>query len=93
MSDRQLFAERMRANLDDIGAELKRLEQAAERAESGLEAEYFTRLESLRLDLQTAEQKFELFLETHDEAWETFKADLEASWTSMRELIKGITAP
>ena len=83
----------MRARLDGLRAEIDRLEHRAEQAETSLELEYYTLLEELKVKLEAAEQKFELFLETHDDAWETFRDDLEQSWESMRNIIRAVTGP
>lgn len=83
----------MRTRLDALRAEVDKLEQRVEHAETSLELEYYTLLEELKLKLEVAEQKFELFLETHDDAWETFRTDLEQSWESMRNIIRAITGP
>ncbi len=93
MSARQQFIDRMRVRLDEVRAEIEQLEQRAGRAETRLEGEFYTRLDELKAGLDSAEQKFELFRETHDHAWEEFRADLEQSWSTLRELIKSITAP
>ncbi len=83
----------MRARLDGLRAEVEKFEHKAEQAETTLELEYYTRLEELKVKLEAAEQKFELFLETHDDAWETLRDDLEQSWKSMRNVINAITGP
>ena len=93
MSARQEFSDRMRARLDELRAEVRQFEHKVGQAETGLELEYYTRLEELKVKLEAAEQKFELFRETHDDAWETLKDDLEQSWKSMRDIINAITGP
>ena len=93
MSARKEFSDRMRARLDELRAEVDRLEHRVEHAETSLELEYYTLLDELKVKLQAAEQKFELFLETHDDAWKTFRTDLEQSWESMRSIIRAITGP
>ena len=90
---REEFESLMRARLDQLKAEIAELVKSADRAETSLELEYYTLLEEAQVKLEAAEQKFELFREVHDDQWETFKTDLELSWKSLRELIKGITAP
>lgn len=83
----------MRARLGELRAEVDRFEHKVEQAEASMELEYYTLLEELKVKLEVAEQKFELFLETHDDAWETLRDDLEQSWKSMRNVINAITGP
>jgi len=90
---RERFAARMRARLEQVAAELKSLGEAAEKAEIELELESVTRIEALRLELESAERKIELFVEVHDDDWEAFKTELERSWQSMRETIRAVSAP
>ena len=83
----------MRSRLNQLKAEFADLKASTDRAETGLELEYYTLLEEAQGKLHSAEQKLELFREVHDDQWEAFKTDLELSWESLREVIKGITAP
>ena len=93
MSARQGFEKKMRAELAQLKAEYENLKTRAGRVESELEAEYLTLVEELKIELQEAEQKLELFAETHEDQWEEFKLDLERSWESLRNLIKAVTGP
>ncbi len=93
MSARQGFEQKMRAELTQLKAEYENLKTRAGRIESELEAEYLTLVEELKIELQEAEQKLELFAETHEDQWEEFKLDLERSWESLRSLIKAVTGP
>ena len=83
----------MRSELAQLKVEYENLKARAGRVESGLEAEYLTLVEELKIELQEAEQKLELFAETHEDQWEEFKLDLERSWESLRSLIKAVTGP
>jgi len=93
MSARREFTDKMRARLDELRTEVEELERKGKVAETGLELEYYTLLEELKLKLAATEQKFDLFLETHDQALEEFRTDLERSWDSMRNIIRAITGP
>ena len=93
MSARQGFEQKMRAELTQLKAEYENLKARAGRVESELEGEYLTLFEELKIALQEAEQKLELFAETHEDQWEEFKLDLERSWESLRSLIKAVTGP
>ena len=93
MSLKQSFEQQMRQELEQLKADFDSLKNRAADTETNLEAEYFTRVEEFRIELQRAEQKLELFAETHDAQWETFKTDLEQSWESLRGMIRALTAP
>ena len=93
MSTKQGFEQKMRSELAQLKVEYENLKARAGRAESELEGEYLTLVEELKIALQEAEQKLELFAETHEDQWEEFKHDLERSWESLRSLIKAVTGP
>ena len=93
MSSPQKFSEQMRAELSQLKSEFEKIKTDAAHLGTDLELEYFTLIEELQVEVHALEQKFELFVETHDPAWQEFKTDLERSWESLRELVKGITAP
>ena len=93
MSARENFERQMRQQLEQLRAEYHAVKEKTAAMEADLEAEYFTRIDELKIELQQAEQKLELFAETHDDQWEEFKQDLERSWESLRSLIKAVTGP
>ena len=93
MSARKSYEKKMQNQFAELKAEVERLGQKADQAETNLELEYFTLVDELQLKLQSVEQKLELLRQANDDRWEHFKADLEHSWESLRELIKAVTSP
>jgi hypothetical protein len=90
---RPAFENRMRNRLAALRAEFEDLKRKAGKAETNLELEYYTLLEELRTELESAEQKFDLLLEAHEDQWEHIGDEVEQVWRAARDLIKAITAP
>lgn len=84
---------RVRTRLDALRREFDDLKHKAAQAESNLELEYYTLLEELQIDLESAEQKFELLLDTHEDQWQRFGNEVEEIWRAARELVRAINSP
>jgi hypothetical protein len=93
MSMRELYERKIQAQLNELKTEIARLKEKAGQAEANLELEYYTLIDELHLELEAAEQKFQLLKQAQDEKWEEIKADFELSWDSLLEMIKAITSP
>lgn len=93
MSLRETYEKKMQAQLSELKAEIAELREKADQAETNLQLEYYTLIDELHLELETANQKFQLLKSASDEKWEEFKSEFELVWDSVRELIKTVTAP
>lgn len=83
----------MRARLLAMRKDLEALGKRAAQAETGLELEYYTLLEELRLALESAERKFELLVESQDDRWENIRGEFERLWHAARDLIRAVNSP
>ena len=90
---RHAFENRMHTRLRELRTEFEDLKHKAGQAETNLELEYYTLLEELQIELESAEQKFELLLEAHEDQWKRIADEVEHVWRSARELIRAITSP
>lgn len=93
MSMRELYERKIQVQLNELKTEIARLKEKAGQAEANLELEYYTLIDELHLELEAAEQKFQLLKQAQDEKWEEIKAEFELSWDSLLEMIKAITSP
>ena len=83
----------MRSRLQTLRSEYEDLKHKAGQAETNIEGEYYTLLEELQIELESAEQKFDLLLEAREDQWERIGDEVEQIWRAARELIRAITAP
>ena len=93
MSKRKSYENKMQAQLEELKQEITELKGRAEKAEVNLELEYYTLIEELQLKLEETEHHLELLKIANEQKWDEFKSELEQSWSSLRELVKAVTAP
>lgn len=93
MRIRETYEKKMQAQLNELKAEINELRRKADRMETSLQLEYYTRIDELHLNLEIANQRFQLLKQSSDEKWDEFKTEFEIIWGSMRELIKSVTSP
>ena len=88
MSEREAHQKKLRAQLDEWGAEIDRLKAKADAAEAGGQLEYNKQIGELRTRLEAANQKLSELKSASDDAWEDLKAGLESAWDSMSNAVK-----
>ena len=93
MSLRKTYEKKMQAQLDELKAEIDELKGKADQMETNLQLEYYTLIDELHLNLEAANQRFQLLKQTSDEKWDEIKTEFEIIWDSLRELIKSVTSP
>ena len=93
MSLRETYEKKMQAQLHELKAEIDELREKANQMETNLQLEYYTRIDELHLNLEIANQRFQLLKQSSDEKWHEFKTEFEIIWGSLRELIRSVTSP
>lgn len=93
MSIRDVYEKKMQAQLDEWKTRLETFKEKADLEETNLQLEYYTLIDEIKLELETAHKKLQQLKETGDETWEEFKAEVETTWNALDELIRSITLP
>lgn len=93
MSLRKTYEKKLQAQLNELKLEIDELRGKADQIETNLQLEYYTRIDELHLNLELANQRFQLLKQSSDEKWDEFKTEFEIIWDSLRELIKAVTSP
>jgi len=93
MSIRDVYEKNMQAQLDEWKTRLETFKEKADQEETNLQLEYYTLIEEVKLELETAHKKLQLLKKIGDEEWEELKSDVEITWDSLHELIKALTLP
>jgi len=93
MSIREVYEKKMQAQLDEWKTRLDAFKEKADQEETNLQLEYYTLIDEIKLGLKDANKKLERLEQSSDETWEKFKAELEASWDTLDELIRSLTLP
>jgi predicted ribosome quality control (RQC) complex YloA/Tae2 family protein len=93
MSIREIYEKKMQAQLDEWKTKLEAFKDKADEEETNLQLEYYTLIEEVKLELETAHNKLQRLKQTGDETWEEIKTEVEITWDSLHELIKSLTLP
>jgi chromosome segregation ATPase len=93
MSIRDIYEKNMQVRLDEWKARLEVFKEKAEQEETNLQLEYYTVIDEIKLELDTANKKLEQLKQAGDETWEEFKTEVEVTWDTLDELIRSITLP
>lgn len=93
MSIRDTYEKKMQARFDEWKAKLDAFKEKADQEEINLQLEYYTLIDEIKLEMETAHKKLQQLKQAGDESWEGFKTELEATWDSMDELIRSLTLP
>ncbi len=93
MSIRDIYEKNMQVRLDEWKARLEVFKEKADQEETNLQLEYYTLIDEIKLELDTAHKKLEQLKQAGDETWEEFKTEVEITWGTLDELIRSITLP
>ena len=93
MSIRDIYEKNMQVRLDEWKARLEVFKEKADQEETNLQLEYYTLIDEIKRELETAHKKLEQLKQAGDETWEEFKTDVEITWDTLDELIRSITLP
>lgn len=88
MSTREEYIQKMKAKLDEIGAEMSRLEAKAKGAEADLRIKYQDTISDLRERREEARHKLNEFQQAGDSAWQDLKIGLQGAWEIIDEAVK-----
>jgi hypothetical protein len=93
MSIRDIYEEKMQVQLDEWRAGLEVLKDKADQEETNLQLEYYTLIDEIKLELETAHKKLQQLKQAGDETWDELKAEVETTWDALDELIRSLTLP
>ena len=88
MSNRDLYVEKMKANLDSWNVSIAKLEAQAKLAEAGMKIKFNDQIETLEKQRAAAHEKLEELRTAGDGAWEDMRSGLESAWDTMDKAMK-----
>lgn len=88
MSKREEYVQKMKAKLDELGAEVSRLEAKAKVAEADLRIKYQDEIDTLKQRRDEAKAKLAEFQQAGDDAWQDLKIGLQGAWDILDDAIK-----
>ncbi len=84
MKDRELYQQKLQAQLDEWKAELDKLKAKAAGASADLQLKMKPEIEKAERRLEEGRKKFSKLGEVSDEAWESAREGLESVWGSLK---------
>lgn len=87
MSKRDIYQQKIEAQLDEWSAEIDKMKAKAAKAEADAQLAYKDRITELRQKQQVALEKLQEFREAGEDAWEDLKAGVELAWDSLGEAL------
>ena len=84
MKDKELYRQKMQAQLDLWKAELAKMKAKAEGASADRKLKFNQQVERLESDLKKGEQKLNDLAGASEEAWGSIKEGVESAWGSLR---------
>jgi chromosome segregation ATPase len=91
MGRKDLYQERLDAQLWEWDAKIEELKANATRATSGVKL-YRKRIEKLRNQYRDAERKLEEFMMAGEEALDELKADLDRTWDELKRAVESASS-
>ena len=86
MSIRDVYENKWKARLEVF-------KEKADQEETNLQLEYYTLIDEIKLEMESAHNKLQQLKQAGDESWEEFKDEVETTWDSLDELIRALTLP
>ena len=92
MNNRDLYVEKMKANLDAWNASIDKLEAQAKHAEADMKLKYREQLDELKRHRAVTNAKLAELRAAGDGAWEDMRGGLESAWDAMEKAVKSATS-
>jgi hypothetical protein len=87
MGDKELYQQKMKAQLDQWKAEIDLLKAKASVASADAQLEMNKQVKSLESKIGEGKAKLSALAEASDEAWHSMKEGVESAWTSLRSAV------
>jgi hypothetical protein len=91
MNSKDAYERKMKAQLDEFGAEIDRLRARVDGASADARPWNYKHVEALEEKHRVARKKLGELRDTRDDAWEDLKTDIATAWDSVGETLKSVT--
>lgn len=88
MNKKQVYQEKLQAQLNEFNAQIELLKAKAEKAETSTKLSYLETLEGLKLKRDLAANKLQELRDSSDNAWEDLKEGIENAWSDVSSSIQ-----
>ncbi|MDY0094257.1 MAG: coiled coil domain-containing protein [Candidatus Vecturithrix sp.] len=84
MSNKELYQQKLQAQLDEWEAELNKLRAKASGASADAKLEMNQQIEDMQAKIDEGKAKLSELAETSDDAWDSIKEGVESAWDSLK---------
>lgn len=92
MSQKDAYEKKIQAKLDEVRAEIERLQAKAREAEADAEIEYNKQIDQLRKKHEALKSKLDEVKLAGEDAWEDLKVGAELAYESLSDALKSATS-
>lgn len=92
MNKKQVYEEKLQAQLDEFNAQLELFKAKASKMESSSRLNVLTVIEGLKLKRDLAKNMLQELHESSDDAWEDLKEGVENAWADFNAALKAATS-
>ena len=87
MGDKELYQQKMKAQLDEWKAEIDKLKAKASGASADAQLEMNRQIKALESKTEEGKAKLSALAKASEEAWESMKEGMEAAWSSLKSAV------
>ncbi len=87
MSDREIYVEKAKAQLEQWNAEIDKLQAKAREANADAKKQYEDHLAEMKRNRDAAEEKLREMRTASEESWKDMQAGFESAWKSMQDSV------
>lgn len=84
MNDKELYMQKLRAQMDEWNADIAKLKAKAAGAKADVQIEMNKQVEALDHRMQEVSAKFSELAEASEDAWDSVKKGVESAWGSLK---------
>ncbi|MGB5300373.1 MAG: hypothetical protein WBN48_16765 [Thiogranum sp.] len=87
MSDKEVYLQKMRAQLDEWKADVYKLKAKASSASADVRLERNRQIEVLEIKIEEGKTKLSELSRAGEDAWESLKEGVESAWDSLKSAV------
>jgi uncharacterized coiled-coil DUF342 family protein len=88
MTDKELYQQKLQAQLDEWGSEIDKLKAKASGASADAQLEMNKQVETLESKIEEGNKKLSEFADASDDKWESMKDSMDSTWKSLKSAFK-----
>lgn len=92
MDEKQAYAQKLQAQLDEWNAEIDKLRAKAAKAEAEAEIHYAKQIQELEQQQQEAKARLRELEQSSTEAWRDLKVGLDSAWQRLGESVRAASS-